>query len=338
MGYIIAVLKIVSMLAIVMVISGFLKESGALGSVYAWLRPKVKSNRALIAILSVLFGVIPVPGRICVTCSLLDGLQDKTRNNQKMGIVAHLSSHHYYLWSPMEKAVIIVCGILGISYGEFMSYMGIPALIMILFSIVYIFTFVGENELALIDVGKLGKEPKGDKGIYWVGALAFVIVASCFAPDYTWFMLGTYALCAATAMRDKVSLSWFSYETLALASVAVVLGTFFTSYQKEAMEVLAPFISGHNIAGIAAISFLVAFLMGSSAKYAAICGAIVTVVGIKYLPLFYLVEFAGYLVSPSHDCVAIAKTYFKTATGMFFQPLITLSVILILYGALVSIL
>lgn len=82
------------------------------------------------------------------------------------------------------------------------------------------------------------------------------------------------------------------------------------------------------------MSYLLAFLMGSSAKFAAMCGMLVSVFGIKYLPLFYLVEYCGYLDSPAHKCVAIGKTYFKTPIGMYFLPLALLSLLLIGYSVL----
>jgi hypothetical protein len=35
--------------------------------------------------------------------------------------------------------------------------------------------------------------------------------------------------------------------------------------------------------------------------------------GIQYLPWFFAVDFAGYILSPMHKCVAIGKMYFGTS-------------------------
>lgn len=323
-----SIFGVVSILVIVMVIAGVLKETGAMSSVYSVLKPRIKSKRGLVALLSVIFGVIPVPGRICFTCSILDSVQDKARNNQKMGLISHLSAHHYYLWSPMEKAIIIVCGVLGITYGQFISIMWLPAALMVSFSLVYIFNFVGEDEIALAETND------GDCGTAWsVVALFAAIILASFMPAYTTIVFGVYALCLVVLFK-KFSLSWIDWKVLAFAAGAIALGSIMGANEKVLVSYLKPYLVSGSIAAIAVLSFLIAFAMGSSAKYAAICGAIIKVVGIKYLPLFYLVEFAGYLMSPAHDCVAIAKSYFKTPVGMFFVPLVALSLILIGYGVL----
>ncbi|MDD2230579.1 MAG: hypothetical protein PHY48_14365 [Candidatus Cloacimonetes bacterium] len=324
-----SILNILILLCIVMVISGVLRDSGAVVSVYSFLSKHVKSKRGLVAILSVIFGVIPVPGRICFTCGILDSVQDKTRNNQKMGIIAHLSAHHYYLWSPMEKAIIIVCGILGITFTQFISVMWVPALLMVTVSVAYIFSFVSEEEITLTKVSN-----SDSSGIWSVlGLFGAIIVASIF-PIYTTYIFGAYAL-GLLASHRSFKRSWIDWKVLVFAAIAIALGNIIGSKQAVLMVYLTPYINAQAITAIAALSFLMAFAMGSSAKYAAVCGAIVKVVGLKYLPLFYLVEFAGYMMSPSHDCVAIAKSYFKTPVGMFLLPLVALSIILIGYGVLV---
>lgn len=327
-----SVAGMIAMLVIVMTIAGVLKETGAMTGMYSYLKPRVKSKRGLVALMSLMFGVMPVPGRICFTCSILDSVQDKTRNNQKMGIIAHLASHHYYLWSPLEKAIIIVCGVLGISYVSFISTMWLPAAIMVAFSLVYIFNFVSEDEIYLKEAATYSDiDARG----LWASTVLFIAlgVAATF-PAYTWYIFGTYAA-GLVVYAKTFKLEWLDFKTIGFACGAVILGSIIGSYQKEAMIFLEPFIKGHAIGALVILSFLLAFAMGSSAKYAAICGAIVKVIGIKFLPLFYLAEFAGYLMSPSHDCVAIAKSYFKTPVGMFFVPLVTLSIILVLYGVLV---
>ena len=229
----------------------------------------------------------------------------------------------------MEKAIIIVCGILGITYGAFISIMWLPALIMVAFSLMYIFNFVSEDEIYLQET-----MTTCTKGVWSVAVLFVAIAIASIMPAYTWYIFAAYAAVLVLYFRT-FKWDWIDWETIGMACGAVTLGSIIGVYQKDAMHVLAPLISGHAIGAVAVLSFLIAFAMGSSAKYAAFCGAIVKVLGIKFLPLFYLVELAGYLMSPSHDCVAIAKSYFKTPVGMFLVPLVALNIILVLYGVLV---
>ena len=326
-----SIISILILLTVVMIISGVFKDTGAVTSVYFALQKHIKSKRGLVAILSVIFGVIPVPGRICFTCSMLDSVQDKTRNNQKMGIISYLSAHHYYLWSPMEKAIIIVCGILGITFAQFISVMWVPALLMVTFSIAYIFSFVSEDEISLIKVTS-----SDAKGAWSVAGLFVAIIGASFIPMYTTYIFGLYAAVLVVYFR-KFQISWIDSNVLMFATGAIALGNVIGANQDIMLEYLTPYINAKALTAVAVISFLMAFAMGSSAKYAAVCGAIVKVVGIKFLPLFYLVEFAGYMMSPAHDCVAIAKSYFKTPVGMFLLPLVALSFMLISYGVMVLI-
>ena len=325
-----SVASILAVLCIVMVISGVLKETGAVVSVYSILKSRISSKRGLVAILSVIFGVIPVPGRICFTCSILDSIQDKSKNNQKMGVISHLSAHHYYLWSPMEKAIIIVCGILGITYTSFISVMWVPALLMVAFSTAYIFFAVSEDEVSLVEVTY---DPT-NKGAMSVLGLFLCIIGASFFPAYTTWIFGGYAL-ALVQNYGTFKKEWIDMKVLGFATGAVVLGGLIGSYQKAVLALVPTLVGSHGIFLLAVLAFLAALAMGSSAKYAAVCGALVKLVGIKYLPLLYLVEFSGYMMSPSHDCVAIAKSYFKTPVGMFILPIVELSFALIFYGILV---
>ena len=315
------------MLVIVMTIAGVFREANVMGGLYSFLKKGVKSKRGLVAVLSLCFGVLPIPGRIIFACGILDSLQDKERNNQKMGTIAYLAAHHYYLWSPLEKSVIITSGILSVSYLTFMSYMWIPALLMILFSLVYIFAAVAEDEIHLIEP----KDEDWHKPVTYVGLMVLAVVTTIAVPSVSISVLAGYAL-GICLVEHKFSWSWYDEKVLVMATAATLAGMYIGSYSGW-LTSLIPLKT--TLVVTASAAFVFAFITGSSAKFAAICGLIVKIVGIKYLPLIYLVEFAGYLISPAHNCVAIAKTYFKTPVGMFFLPLILLSLMLIAYGTAV---
>ena len=313
-----------SMLVIVMTISGVYREANVMGGLFSFLKKWIKSKRGLVAILSLCFGILPIPGRIVFACGMLDSLQDKQKNNQKMGTIAYLSSHHYYLWSPLEKSIIITCGILGISYLTFMSYMWIPAVLMAIFSIVYIFAAVSEDEVNLVEP----QDTEWARPLAYVASMAATIVISIILPSIRLGLFAGYALAIALIER-KFSIQWYDWKVLGMATIATIAGSFIGSYA-ALLTSLIPLKT--MLVVTTAASFIFAFITGSSARFAAVCGLIVKTIGIKFLPLIYLVEFAGYLLSPAHDCVAIAKTYFKTPIGMFFVPLILLGLMLISYG------
>lgn len=328
-----ALLEPLLVLTTVMVISGVLKETNAMSSVYALVKPYIKSKRGMVALLSLIFGVVPITTRIGFACAMLDSVQDKARNNQKMGTIAYLASHHYYLWSPIEKSVIITCGILGISYLTFMSYMWIPALIAIIFSVVYIFASVTEDEVYLSEAGTVNKGSIVD-----IALLFLSIAAAAFSGGYAMYVFAAYAVYLLFSHK-KFDIKWLDFKLLGVTAALIVFGKYVGTLDKAiSAGVTDVYKAGGGIVAIAALSYLASFVMGSSAKFAAMCGMLVKFFGIKYLPLFYIIEYTGYLISPAHKCVAIGKLYFKTPIGMYFLPILALSLILIMYAVLVTVL
>lgn len=318
--------QVISMLLAVMIIASVFKEAGVMSGVYAYIKPHVKSKRTLIAIMSLIFGVLPIPGRIIFACGVLDSVQNRTHNNQKMGVIAYLASHHYYLWSPLEKAVIIVYSALGIGYLGFMQYMWIPAVIAIVFSFAYIYSSVSEDEIFIVDTPKTKAE-----GLFALLMLLAAIATSMFSVGYTPLILLAYA-CTMALVYNVHPDKWdVDLSVLGLAAAAVVAGHAAGLLSSDLMAMVTSF-KGTLIMALAA-SFIASFILGSSAKYGALCAVMVKVFGLAYLPLFYLVDYAAYLISPTHSCMPIAKQYFKTPVGMFMLPLLVLSLILILYAS-----
>ena len=312
----------------VMVIAGVFKERGAMASVYGLLKEHIKSKRALVALLSLIFGVVPITTRIGFTCGMLDAVQDKSHNNQKMGTIAYLASHHYYLWSPLEKSIIITCGVLGISYMNFMQVMLVPALIAIVFSIVYIFASVTEEEIYLTEAREVSNGNLIDIVLLFIAIGAAMFVSPVVA-------FGVYA--AYLVLRYKsIDMGWIDWKILGITAIVVASGMVFDQFNKVAVGYLSESAKTYGLIVAVFGAYVLSFIMGSSAKFAAVTGMLTKVFGMHLLPLFYLVDYAGYLISPNHKCVAIGKLYFKTPVGMYFIPIILLSLILIAYGAVVS--
>ena len=326
MSLLLTILEPLWILCIVMTIAGIFKERGTLGGVYSLVKSTVKSKRGMVTLISFVFGVVPITSRISFACSMLDALQDKAKNNQKMGTIAYLASHHYYLWSPIEKSVVIVCGILGISYLQFMQVMWIPALIAIVFSVVYIFTSVTEDEISLKEI------PSIEKGsIFDILGLA---IAIALAAVYSPIVVYSLYIAMLISIHNRFSFKWIDLSVLAYAGGATLLGVLIGQQTSWLTEFIKSFLDSQGIVAICILAYGVSLLLGSSAKFAAIAGLLTKLFGLKYLPVFYLVEYAGYLISPSHKCVAIGKVYFKTPAGMYFLPIILLSIILIIYAVL----
>ena len=84
---------------------------------------RVKSKRAVVALVSALTGVLPIPGRVSVSAGVLDTISSEGKSREKLGMIDYLSTHHYYLWSPIEKTIILPMAAFGLSYWAMMTYM-----------------------------------------------------------------------------------------------------------------------------------------------------------------------------------------------------------------------
>ena len=111
-------------LAGIMVVAGYAKHYNWFFPIYQFVVDRVKSKRAVVALVSALTGVLPIPGRVSVSAGVLDTISsDDPKSRQKLGMIDYLSTHHYYLWSPLEKTIILPMAAFGLTYWAMLSYM-----------------------------------------------------------------------------------------------------------------------------------------------------------------------------------------------------------------------
>ena len=136
----------------IMIVGGLVKNYGVLNEVFVALRNTFKSNRLVVAATALAGGVLPIEGRVIMSAPLLDSIaSDKAQSRSKFGIVDYLSTHHYYWWSPLEKTVALPMAALGLSYTQFMGYTLVPLLITLAFAATFIFAYVKETDVEIID-------------------------------------------------------------------------------------------------------------------------------------------------------------------------------------------
>jgi hypothetical protein len=82
------------------------------------------------------------------------------------------------------------------------------------------------------------------------------------------------------------------------------------------------------------LGFLSSVALGSSGKFIGITVLLTQLFGIEYFTMFFAVEYAGYLISPIHKCVAIGKMYFGTPINEYIKVLGVWAVLIILIGML----
>ena len=88
-----------------MMIAGLIKEKNLFAGAYAYIQKVFKSKRVIVALMSAFTGILPVSGRVTISAGMLDTIAPPkgTKGREKFGIIDYLSTHHYYVWSPLEK-------------------------------------------------------------------------------------------------------------------------------------------------------------------------------------------------------------------------------------------
>ena len=275
----------------VMIISGIIKEKGYFNNLFNYIVNKVKSKKGVVALISLFSGILPIPGRVIISAGILDTIAPKSgKSRSKFGIIDYLATHHYYLWSPLEKTIILPIATLSLSYLEVLKYTS-PLILVTLLYISYYIVFVLKEDDVEIKRNDILKEKNNSIGI-------------------------------------KRYINW---GLLLTVFVIIVLSNFISTYH----DYFLGYISYYpNLYISMCLGFLASVILGSSGKFIGITVLLTQLFGIEYFTMFFAVEYAGYLISPIHKCVAIGKMYFGTPIVEYIKVLSVWAVLIILIGML----
>ena len=271
----------------IMALTSFVNAKGYLVPFYSFLERKIKSKRLLVALVSAISGVLPVPGRTIISAGALDTLAPDDSRRKNFGLINYLSTHHYYLWSPLEATVLIPLSVLEITYFQFIDMIAPLLITLLLITLYYIFFVLKEDDVVIKKVQRKEQEFKLYKSIKWDVALFVAIV--------------------------------------------IIIGNALKLYSDSILGFFMNYNSSIFFAGI--IAFVTSFILGSSSKFAGITTLLVSIFGLNYLPLLFSLGYAGYLISPTHKCLVITKTYFGLDVS-FYRALVAISIALIIVGYL----
>jgi hypothetical protein len=275
----------------VMFVSGCVKRYNLFIPVYNYLIKRVKNQKVLVALLSFIGGILPIPGRVIISAGLLDTIApDDPKKRSKFGIIDYLATHHYYLWSIMETTILIPMAVLSISYWEVMRHLWPLLLGTIAFLILYINTLKNEDIHNFTIPNTIDTTP-------WHKFIKWNIII---------YLMGI-----------------------------IIFGNYIKHYGdcvKAYIQIFAN--NGAYFSIISLISFLASFILGSSSKFVGIATLLTSIFGIHYFTYFFALEYIGYLLSPSHKCVYIGMSYFRTPLWDYYKVLILWSILLFSIGLL----
>ena len=305
------------LIVFVMMIAGMIKENNLFSDVFAFLKRSLKSNRAIVALFSAMTGVLPIKGRVTVSAGLLDTLAPKDRKKrEKFGPIDFMSSHHYYFWSPIEKTVILPMAAFGLSYTAFLGIMWPLIAATFAYIIWYLVYMVKDTDIALVETKKKIKVSRITRYVFpYIMGVSAVIAGVNFL--WAFGLLTLYYIIVTQTFDWKKLLGYVDWKIIAWVAIIILLANTTRLYTGEIKEFIGSTgIDMNSPVGFGAISLLAfgfAWILGSSSRFGAIMVILTSLYGIQYLPWFFAVDFAGYILSPMHKCVAIGKMYFGTS-------------------------
>lgn len=208
------------------------------------------------------------------------------------------------------------------TYTAFMGYMIWPLLAYIAFLGIYIWFGVKNDDFKDVVITDENAQMSWSKRTDFlillgvVGLNAFSIlpeakIGSLIISNMVWSSAGfaIYMIMKHLPSRDDLS-SYIQWRMITIASVVICFGWFTGLLSEPIMAYTTATISTAGIVIAAAIGVVASFLLGKSFRYAAITVLLTKIFGMQYFLLFYIIELAGFLLSPSHHTFLVVQQYF----------------------------
>ena len=313
------------LIVFVMMIAGMIKDNNLFSDVFTFLKRSMKSNRAIVALFSALTGVLPIKGRVTVSAGLLDTLATKNQaSRSKFGPIDFMATHHYYFWSPLEKTVILPMAAFGLSYGAFIGLIWPLIAMTFVYTLSYLIFFVKDTDIKLKRGEDEIKISRITRYVFpYILGIAAVISGVNFL--FVFSVLTIYYMIVTRTFDFKKLLRYVDWSIVAWVAGIIFLSNIVREHTNEITTFLGTtgldITTTFGFMAISGLSFIGAFVLGSSSRFGAITVLLASIYGIEYLPWFFAVDFAGYILSPMHKCVAIGKLYFGTKLSTYVKIL-----------------
>jgi hypothetical protein len=129
-------------------------------------------------------------------------------------------------------------------------------------------------------------------------------------------LLALYYMILTQTFNMKKLLSYINWEVIFTVVIVIILSSIIKTYDKQ----LQSFIMNLGIEPTGFVSilifsflgFIISFLLGSSSKFIALAILITSLFGMQYFLWFFVIDYVGYLLSPTHKCFMIGNRYFNT--------------------------
>ena len=323
------------MVFFIMISAGLAKEYNLFAPAFAYVRNTFRSNKFVVVILSAIGGILPIEGRVTVSAGLLDTVAPKCgHGREKMGIVDYLATHHYYMWSPLEKTVILPIAAFGLTYAAWINLIAPLLIVSFAFITWYIWYQVKEEDIVITPGNfKLGAVIRNVIPMF-VAIGAYIYGGGEDNVFAIFGLLALYYVFITQQWSPKKLLSYVNWEIILVVGAVIMLGNYFNMYENEySAYIKSAGFDPTTFLGMLMISlvgFAASFLMGSSGKFVAFAVMLAQLFGPVYFLWFFAVDYAGYLLSPTHKCVMVGNRYFGTPYVTYYLALGAWALLLLL--------
>lgn len=324
----------------IMVVSGIAKDRNLFAGTYGFLKSKFQSNRLVIMLLSFVSGILPIEGRATVSAGILDtatGPNGDTDSRKKLGIIDFLTTHHFYMWSPIEKPVLLPMAAFGLGYSMWLGMIWPLLVVSALFIVLYCWLAVDENEVVIVECPEsTGLWDFVKNTLPFLAAIVAYMLMGGEGPEAVFPVFGAllvYYIVITKSFDIKQLNSYINWTTVAIVAVVFASSGYMQEHRawfEEGVKSIG--LDMHTFKGVFYISlltFLASFSMGSDGKFAALTVLMASAFGKEYLLWFFALDYCGYLLTPMHECVMIGKRYFGTSLTTYYTALIGWAVLLL---------
>ena len=226
------------MIFFIMISAGLAKEYALFAPAFAYVRNTFRSNKFVVVILSAIGGILPIEGRVTVSAGLLDTVAPKCgHGREKLGIVDYLATHHYYMWSPLEKTVILPIAAFGLTYTAWLGLIAPLLVVSLAFISIYIWTQVKDEEL-VIEPGNFKLSAVIRNVLPMFVAIGVYIWGGGESHVFAIFgSLALYYVFITQQWNLTKLLGYIRWDVLAWVGAVIVLGNFFKSYNGEFLTI-----------------------------------------------------------------------------------------------------
>ena len=320
------------MLFCIMISAGLAKEYNLFAPAYAYVRNTFRANKFVVVILSAIGGILPIEGRVTISAGLLDTVAPKCgHGREKLGIVDYLSTHHYYLWSPLEKTVILPIAAFGLTYISWLQTIAPLLIVTFVFITWYIWTRIKDEEISVTPGNfKLSTVMRNVFPMF-IAIGTYIYNEQLMATIFGTLMF--YYMFITQQWNIKKLLKYVKWDVLITVAIVILISNLIKT-QSSFIEnwVNSTGFDPKNALGaitLGFVGFMISFLLGSSSKAGGIAVILAQLCGVQYFLFFFALDFAGYIISPMHKCVAIGNRYFGTKLSTYYTALGTWVILLI---------